>query len=209
MDRIKRLCLCRHATVRGAEVWGEPGNPDVDRSFAHWPSDHRAVVVDPSATPVAAPAKDRGRAAPAAEGGTFVVRGHLLGDVDWGGGGIAARRRCCRPGSSPGRRADRHMEPCLPPLDLPDARPRMPRRIDAEGAERAAAGLGGGRWGKPVISVASATVESRRSGGQLVRGAAPGWKYDWDQGAPGRRPQCLQPSGLRLYRRRSRTGRWN
>ena len=65
LDRIDYV-FAANATIRGAEVWGEPGNPDVDKGFDPWPSDHRAVIADLTVAPVDAPRLARRRAAPRA-----------------------------------------------------------------------------------------------------------------------------------------------
>ncbi len=179
MDRIDYV-FAANATVRGAEIWGEPGNPDVDRSFAPWPSDHRAVIVDLSVTPVAAPAMIAVEPRLVAEGGTFLVRGYLPGDAGWGvwivpRGGDAAKDIVT---SVEGLTATWNRAFRLSTLGLTPG-PWDAVLIDSNGAERGRTRfsvLADG--GRPAISVASSTV---KTGDPMVVSwsGAPGLKYDW------------------------------
>jgi endonuclease/exonuclease/phosphatase family metal-dependent hydrolase len=55
LDRID-VVYAANATVSGAGIVGEPGNPDVTVAIAPFPSDHRGVFADLAVTPKDAPA---------------------------------------------------------------------------------------------------------------------------------------------------------
>lgn len=179
LDRIDYI-FAANATVRGAELWGEPGNPDVDRGFAPWPSDHRAVIADLTVTPAPAPALLAVEPRLVPEGGTFLVRGHLPGDATWGvrivprGGDAAKETVTSVEGLTPTwNRAFR-----LSTLGLTPG-PWDAVLIDEAGAEQARirfSVVGGD--GRPTLSTASPTVKSGEPVTVSWTGA-PGLKYDW------------------------------
>lgn len=179
MDRIDYV-FAANATVRGAELWGEPDNPDVDRSFAPWPSDHRAVIADLTVTPVAAPALLAVEPRLVPEGGSFVVRGYLPGDAIWGvrivprGGNPASDTVTSVEGlTATWNRAFR-----LSTLGLKPG-PWDAVLIDEAGAEQARSRFSVvAPGGKPTLAVEAASVKTRDPVTVSWTGA-PGLKYDW------------------------------
>jgi endonuclease/exonuclease/phosphatase family metal-dependent hydrolase len=177
MDRIDYI-FAANATVRGAELWGEPDNADVDRAFAPWPSDHRAVIADLTVTPVAAPALLAVEPRLVAEG-SFVVRGYLPGDATWGvrivprGGDLASQTVTSVEGlTATWNRAFR-----LSTLGLTPG-PWDAVLIDEAGTEQARTRFSViAKDGKPTLT-APATA---KSGDPLPVSwtGAPGLKYDW------------------------------
>lgn len=178
-DRIDYV-FAANATVKGAEVWGEPGNPDVDRGFDPWPSDHRAVIADLSVTPVDAPALIAVEPRLVTEGSSFVVRGFLPGDAIWGvrivprGGDPATQTVAAVEGLTPTwNRAFRFSTLGLTPG------PWDAVLIDEAGAEQARTRFSVvGKDGQAALSVQSATVKSGEDVTVSWTGA-PGLKFDW------------------------------
>lgn len=72
------------ATVLGAQIVGEAGNPAVDLSVTPWPSDHRAVVSTFSVIPITAPALITVEPRLVTAGDTFLVRVNSPDRADWG-----------------------------------------------------------------------------------------------------------------------------
>ncbi|MCU0854624.1 MAG: endonuclease/exonuclease/phosphatase family protein [Rhodobacteraceae bacterium] len=179
LDRIDYV-FAANATVRAAEVWGEPANADVDRAFAPWPSDHRAVIADLSVTPVDAPALLAVEPRLVPEGGTFVVRGFLPGDAVWGvrvvprGGDPVADTITSVEGLTPTwNRAFRFSTLGLSPG------PWDAVLIDETGVEQARTRFSVlARDGKPTLTIATPVA---RTGDPLTVSwtGAPGFKYDW------------------------------
>lgn len=179
MDRIDFIYTA-NATTRSAEIWGEPGNTDVDKGFAPWPSDHRAVIADLTVTPVDAPAMLAVEPRLVPEGGTFVVRGYLPGDAVWGvrivprGGDPASQIVTSVEGLTPTwNRAFRFSTLGLAPG------PWDAVLIDEAGAEKARIRFSVlARDGKPTLSVATPRVKAGEPLSVSWTGA-PGLKYDW------------------------------
>ena len=177
-DRIDYI-FAANATVRGAEVWGEPGNPDVDRAFAPWPSDHRAVIADLTVTPVPAPALIAVEPRLVPEGSTFVVRGQLPGDAIWGvrivprGGDAAAPITAAEGLVATWNRAFR-----LSTLGM-EPGPYDAVLIDENGAEQTRTRFSlTARDGRPTLNVGSESVP--QGSGVTVRwSGAPGLRFDW------------------------------
>jgi exonuclease III len=179
LDRIDYI-FAANAAVRGADVWGEPNNPDVDKAFPHWPSDHRAIISDLTVTPTDAPAMLAVEPRLVPEGTTFVVRGYLPGDAIWGvrivprGGDPATQTITSVEGLEPTyNRAFRFST-----LGL-TAGPWDAVLIDEAGTEQARTRfsiLGGD--GKPSLSVATPTVKAADPITVSWTGA-PGLKFDW------------------------------
>jgi endonuclease/exonuclease/phosphatase family metal-dependent hydrolase len=179
LDRIDYV-FAANTTVRGAEVWGEPGNPDVDRGFAPWPSDHRAVIADLTVTPAPAPAMLAVEPRLVPETGTFVVRGYLPGDAVWGvrivprDGDPATRTVTSVEGLTPTwNRAFRFSTLGLAPG------PWDAVLIDEAGTEQARSRFSVlARDGKPTLTIA--TPAARASDPLTVSWTgAPGFKFDW------------------------------
>ena len=179
LDRIDFIYTA-NATPRTAEVWGEPGNPDVDRAFPHWPSDHRAVVADLTVTPVDAPALLAIEPRLVTEGGTFIARGYLPGDAIWGvrivprGGDAATGIVTSVEGLTPTwNRAFRFSTLGLPPG------PWDAVLIDEAGTEQARTRFSViAKDGKPTLAVATPSVRAADPITVSWTGA-PGLKYDW------------------------------
>src|SRR5690606_23635171 len=178
-DRIDYV-FAANATIRGAELWGEPGNPDVDRGFASWPSDHRAVIADLTVALAEAPALLAVEPRLVPEGGRFLVRGWLPGDATWGvrivprGGDAASGIVTSVAGLTPAwNRAFR-----LSTLGLTPG-PWDAVLIDESGAEQARIRFSViGRDGRPTLSTASPSVKAGEPVTVSWTGA-PGLKYDW------------------------------
>jgi endonuclease/exonuclease/phosphatase family metal-dependent hydrolase len=179
LDRIDYV-FTAHAVVKAAKVWGEPDNPDVDRGFAPWPSDHRAVIADMTVTPADAPALLAIEPRLVPEGGTFVARGYLPGDAVWGvrivprGGDPATQTVTSVEGLEPTyNRAFRFSTLGLSPG------PWDAVLIDAAGTEQARSRFSIlDRSGSASLSVAAPKVKT----GDPVTvtwSGAPGLKYDW------------------------------
>jgi endonuclease/exonuclease/phosphatase family metal-dependent hydrolase len=179
LDRIDYV-FAANATVRGAATWGEPDNPDVDRSFPRWPSDHRAVLADLSVTPVDAPALLAVEPRLVPEATSFVVRGYLPGDAIWGvrivprGGDPATETVTSVEGLTPTwNRAFRFSTLGLAPG------PWDAVLIDESGTEQARTRFSVlDRSGTPSLSVAQASVKAGDPVTVRWTGA-PGLKYDW------------------------------
>ena len=179
LDRIDFIYTA-NATVRAAEVWGEPGNPDVDKAFPHWPSDHRAVVADLTVTPTDAPAMLAVEPRLIPEGTTFVTRGYLPGDAIWGvrivprGGDPATETVTSVEGLEPTyNRAFRFSTLGLSPG------PWDAVLIDEAGTEQARTRFSIlDKGGKPTLTT---TTPSVKAGDPLTVSwtGAPGLKYDW------------------------------
>jgi len=177
-DRIDYI-FAANATVRGAEVWGEPANPDVDRAFAPWPSDHRAVLADLTVTPVPAPALIAVEPRLVPDGGSYVVRGQLPGDAVWGvrvvprGGDVAAPITSAEGLVATWNRAFR-----LSTLGMAPG-PYDAVLIDENGNEQTRTRFSVvARDGRPTLSVAEAIVA--QGAGVTVRwSGAPGLRFDW------------------------------
>ena len=179
LDRIDYV-FAANATVRGAEVWGEPGNPDVDKGIPNWPSDHRAVVVDLTVTPADAPAMLAIEPRLVPEGTTFVARGYLPGDAIWGvrivprDGDPETQTVTSVEGLEPTyNRAFRFSTLGLTPG------PWDAVLIDEAGTEQARTrfSIVGGD-GKPRLELATPTIKS----GEPIKVSwtgAPGLKFDW------------------------------
>ncbi len=178
LDRIDYI-FTANADLRSAQVWGEPGNPDVDRAFPVWPSDHRAVYAVVTVTPVPAPALLAIEPRLVPEGGTFVARGFLPGDAIWGvrivprGGDPATQTVTSVEGLTPTwNRAFR-----LSTLGLTPG-PWDAVLIDEAGTEQARTRFSVvDKDGKPTLSAAP----SVKSGEPVTVSwtGAPGLKYDW------------------------------
>jgi len=179
LDRIDYV-FAANATVRNAEVWGEPGNPDVDRGFKVWPSDHRAVIADLTVTPVDAPAMLAIEPRLVTEGSTFVARGYLPGDAIWGvrivprGGDATTRIVTSVEGLTPTwNRAFRFSTLGLSPG------PWDAVLIDETGVEMARSRFSVlGDDGKPALTVATPTLKATDPITVTWTGA-PGLKFDW------------------------------
>ncbi len=179
LDRIDYV-FAANATVRGAEVWGEPGSPDVDRGFEVWPSDHRAVIADLTVTPIDAPAMLAVEPRLVAEGSTFVTRGYLPADAIWGvrivprGGDPATQTVTSVEGLTPTwNRAFRFSTLGLPPG------PWDAVLIDEAGVEQARTRFSViAANGKPTLTVATPTVKPADLITVTWTGA-PGLKFDW------------------------------
>ena len=178
-DRIDYVYVA-NARVLGAEVWGEPGNPDVDRSFNPWPSDHRAVIADLTVIPADAPAMLAVEPRLVAEGSSFVVRGHLPGDAVWGvrivpRGGDPARQTVS---SAEGLTATYSRAFRLSTLGLTPG-PWDAVLIDKAGSEMARSRFSvQASGGKASLSVASSTIKAGDPVSVTWSGA-PGLKFDW------------------------------
>jgi endonuclease/exonuclease/phosphatase family metal-dependent hydrolase len=176
-DRIDYV-FAANATVRAAEVWGEPGNPDVDRGFDPWPSDHRAVVADLTVVPVPAPAMLAVEPRLVPEGGTFVVRGFLPGDAVWGArvvprGGDLSQAVAAVEGLTPTwNRAFRFSTLGLTPG------PWDAVLVDEAGAEQARTRFSVTGSGKATLTIANPVVKAGE-GMTVSWTGAPGLKYDW------------------------------
>jgi endonuclease/exonuclease/phosphatase family metal-dependent hydrolase len=179
LDRIDYV-FAANANVRGAEVWGEPGNADVDRAFDPWPSDHRALIADLTVIPTDAPAMLAVEPRLVPEGGTFVTRGYLPGDAIWGvritprGGDPATDTVTSVEGLTPTwNRAFRFSTLGLAPG------PWDAVLIDEAGTEQARTRFSVlARDGKPTLAVARPTVKQADPLTVSWTGA-PGFKYDW------------------------------
>ena len=179
LDRIDYV-FAANAAVRGAEVWGEPGNPDVDQGFDPWPSDHRAVIADLTVTPVDAPALIAIEPRLVPEGGSFVARGFLPGDAIWGvrivprGGDPATDTITSVEGMEPTyNRAFRFSTLGLSPG------PWDAVLIDEAGTERARTRFSVlAEGGKPSLAITTPSVKAGDPLGVSWAGA-PGFKFDW------------------------------
>jgi endonuclease/exonuclease/phosphatase family metal-dependent hydrolase len=179
MDRIDYV-FAANAAVRGAEVWGEPGNPDVDKGFDPWPSDHRAVIADLTVAPIDAPAMLAVEPRLVPDGSTFVVRGYLPGDAIWGvrivprGGDAATETVTSVEGlTATWNRAFRFSTLSLTPG------PWDAVLIDEAGTEQARTRFSVlARDGKPTLTVATPSVKPADPVTVSWTGA-PGFKYDW------------------------------
>ncbi len=179
MDRIDFIYTA-NATATAAEVWGEPGNADVDRAFPRWPSDHRAVVADLTVAPIDAPAMLAIEPRLVTAGTSLVARGHLPGDAVWGvrivprGGDAATGIVTSVEGLTPTwNRAFRFSTLGLAPG------PWDAVLIDESGTEQARTRFSViAEGGKPVLAVATSSV---KAGDPLTVSwtGAPGLKYDW------------------------------
>lgn len=178
-DRIDYVFVA-NATVLQAEVWGEEGNPDVDRGFKPWPSDHRAVISDLTVTPVDAPAMVAIEPRLVPEGGTFVARGFLPGDAIWGvrivprGGDPAKDTVTSVEGLEPTyNRAFRFSTLGLAPG------PWDAVLIDEAGTEQARTRFSIlAEGGKPGLTIPTPSVKAGEPLSVSWTGA-PGFKYDW------------------------------
>lgn len=176
-DRIDYV-FAANATVTGAQVWGEPGNADVDRGFDPWPSDHRAVVADLTVVPVPAPALLAIEPRLVPEGGTFVARGFLPGDAVWGvkvvpRGGELPQAVAAVEGLTPTwNRAFRFSTLGLTPG------PWDAVLVDEAGAEQARTRFSVVGGGRATLAVANPVVKPGE-GLTVSWTGAPGLKYDW------------------------------
>ena len=179
LDRIDFI-YAANAGVEASEIWGEPGNPDVDKGFAPWPSDHRAVISDLTVTPVDAPALIAIEPRLVAEGGTFVARGFLPGDAIWG-------VRIVPRGGDPAKDTVTSVEGMEPTYNRAfrfstlglDPGPWDAALIDETGIEQARTRFSVlAQGGKPSLTITTPSVKAGEPLSVSWTGA-PGFKYDW------------------------------